>query len=245
MIRPDEPSLKPRSRAAASGAAALAEPNDRSRDGGPTRMSNRAIMLSCVAFFGCMVGMAYASVPLYRLFCQITGYGGTTQRVVEEAETVLDRTIKVRFDANVSGLPWAFAPKQREVELRIGETIEVAYGAENLGSVTTAGTASFNVTPQAAGAYFNKMQCFCFTEQRLAPGENVHMPVLFYVDPAIVEAAETRGIETLTLSYTFFPDPDADLSVPLEAAGADTRDANASAIARSVDAPTLLAANAD
>ena len=193
------------------------------------RFSNRSIMLSCVAFFAAMVGMAYASVPLYQLFCQITGYGGTTQRVEAAADTILDRTIKVRFDANVvAGLPWRFRPLQREVELRIGETVQIAYEATSLGATTTHGTASFNVTPQAAGAYFNKMECFCFTEQALAPGERIEMPVVFYVDPAIVEQVETRGIETLTLSYTFFSDADAadDAQsahvVPVEA-GADPR----------------------
>ena len=186
--------------------------NDMSERPGPktertaTRLSNRAILGACSLFFVGMIGMAYAAVPLYQLFCQITGYGGTTQRVETASERVLDRTIKVRFDANVSpGLPWRFEPKQREVEVRIGETFEVAYGSENHGVIPTAGTATFNVTPQAAGAYFNKMECFCFTEQVLRPGESAHMPVVFYVDPEIVEAAETKGIETLTLSYTFFP----------------------------------------
>ena len=178
-----------------------------------TRLSNRAIMLACVAFFSTMLGVAYAAVPLYELFCRVTGFGRTTQRVEAASDMVLDQTIKVRFDANVAaGLPWRFSPLQREVELKIGEVVEVAYRAENVGSIATAGTASFNVTPQAAGAYFNKMQCFCFTEQRLEPGEAINMPVLFFVDPEIVEQAETRGIETLTLSYTFYRDPDSELN---------------------------------
>ena len=184
-----------------------------------TRMSNRAIVLSCVLFFSGMVGLAYASVPLYRLFCQITGYGGTTQVAEAPAGEALERTIKVRFDANIaSGLPWSFAPKQREVEVRIGEVAEVAYGSKNIGRVATAGTATFNVTPQAAGAYFNKMECFCFTEQTLQPGEEAHMPVVFFVDPAIVNAPETWGIETITLSYTFFP-VDAPATVAANATG--------------------------
>lgn len=205
-----------------------------------TRLSNRAIMLACVAFFSTMLGVAYAAVPLYELFCRVTGFGGTTQRVEAASDTVLDQTIKVRFDANVAvGLPWRFSPLQREVELRIGEVVEVAYRAENIGSVTTAGTASFNVTPQAAGAYFNKMQCFCFTEQRLEPGEAMDMPVLFYVDPEIVEQAETQGLETLTLSYTFYRDPDSDLNV---AASADTAARNDDDPVQAVDGPVTVAA---
>ena len=171
-----------------------------------TRVSNRTIMLSCVVFFSTMIGVAYASVPLYRWFCQVTGFGGTTQVADVAAETVLDETIKVRFDANVAGgLPWGFRPLQREVEVRIGEGTEVAYRSESRSVRPTTGTATFNVTPQAAGAYFHKMHCFCFEEQTLQAGEGVDMPIVFYVDPEITEMAETRGIETLTLSYTFFP----------------------------------------
>lgn len=172
----------------------------------PTKVSNRTILVSCVVFFSCMIGVAYASVPLYRLFCQVTGFGGTTQVAEAAADTVLDRTIKVRFDANVAGgLPWEFRPLQREVEVRIGEVTEVAYRSANPSATPTVGTASYNVTPQAAGAYFNKMHCFCFEEQTLAAGEATDMPVVFFVDPAIVDAPETRGLETVTLSYTFYP----------------------------------------
>lgn len=170
------------------------------------RVSNRAVVLGCVVFFSTMFGMAYAAVPLYRWFCQVTGFGGTTQIAEVAPVEVLDRTIKVRFDANVaSGLPWMFRPLQREVEIRIGEVTEVAYRSENRGGSATVGTASFNVTPPAAGAYFHKMDCFCFTEQALAAGEGVDMPIVFYVDPDIAEAAETRSLDTVTLSYTFFP----------------------------------------
>ena len=168
--------------------------------------SNGAIVVACVLFFSSMVGLAYASVPLYRWFCQVTGFGGTTQVSEAPAGAILDREITVRFDANMTpGLPWAFRPKQREVMLRIGEIGEAAYMSASRGSLPTTGTATFNVTPQAAGAYFNKMECFCFTEQTLQPGEEAHMPVVFFVDPEIVDAPETRGIETITLSYTFFP----------------------------------------
>ena len=170
------------------------------------RTSNRAVVLGCTVFLSSMFGMAYAAVPLYQWFCQVTGFGGTTQVAQVAPAEVLDRTIKVRFDANVApGLPWAFRPLQREVEVRIGEVTEVAYRSENRGALNTVGTAAYNVTPAAAGAYFHKMDCFCFTEQALAAGEGVDMPVVFYVDPDIVETFETRGLDTVTLSYTFFP----------------------------------------
>lgn len=168
--------------------------------------SNRRVVIACSAFVASMLGVSYAAVPLYELFCQVTGYGGTIQRAEQFSDTILDRKIKVRFDANTaSGLPWRFKPVQREVEARIGETILVNYTAENTADIATTGQATFNVTPMATGVYFNKVQCFCFTETELQPGESMEMPVLFFVDPAIVEAAETRNIDTITLSYTFFP----------------------------------------
>lgn len=171
-----------------------------------SRFGNGTIVAACCAFVVGMAGMAYAAVPLYEMFCKVTGYGGTTQRVEQASDTILDRKIRVRFDANTGpGLPWTFQPVQREVELRIGETVEVMYKARNVSSKPTNGQATFNVTPQAAGAYFNKVQCFCFTETRLEPGEEMEMPVVFFVDPAIVEPVETRNIHTITLSYTFFP----------------------------------------
>lgn len=168
--------------------------------------SNVRIAVACLLFFSGMIGLAYASVPLYQLFCQITGYGGTTQRVELAPVTVLDQTINVRFDSNVgdSGLGWDFMPVQREVTLKIGETTQVSYEAVNTLDRATTGSATFNVTPQAAGAYFNKVECFCFTETTLQPGEKMEMPVVFFVDPAIVDAVETKNIGTITLSYTFF-----------------------------------------
>ncbi|MCO6186839.1 cytochrome c oxidase assembly protein [Rhizobium sp. L1K21] len=160
----------------------------------------------CLAFVFGMTGMAYAAVPLYKIFCQVTGYGGTTRQVEQASDVILDRTIKVRFDGNVAdGLPWDFRPDQREVELRIGETKQVYFRAKNLFNKETTGQATFNVTPQAAGAYFNKIQCFCFTEQTLQPGEEKEMAVLFFVDPDIVNEPETKSINTLTLSYTVYP----------------------------------------
>jgi cytochrome c oxidase assembly protein subunit 11 len=168
--------------------------------------SNRVVALSCAAFFAGMIGMAYAAVPLYAMFCQITGYGGTTQRVEQYSDTILDRTITVRFDANVSGgLPWDFQPVQRDVTMRIGETTQIAYRAENVFSQPTSGRASFNVSPSLAGSYFNKVECFCFTDTTLKPGEALDMPVVFYIDPEIVNVPELANLKTITLSYTFFP----------------------------------------
>jgi cytochrome c oxidase assembly protein subunit 11 len=172
----------------------------------PRKNGNRTVVLICSAFVVSMLGVSYAAVPLYRMFCQVTGYGGTTQRVEQMSDTILDRTIKVRFDGNVaSGLPWEFKPVQREVEVKIGETIQISYTAHNISDAVSSGQATFNVTPQSAGAYFNKIQCFCFTENELQPGETMEMPVVFFIDPEIVNEVETKDIETITLSYTFFP----------------------------------------
>ncbi len=167
--------------------------------------ANGVIVASCVAFVFGMVGMAYAAVPLYDMFCKVTGYNGTTKRVEQASDVILDRTIKVTFDANSApGLPWDFKPVQREIELKVGETVQVEFEATNLSKKPTTGQAVFNVTPMAAGAYFNKVQCFCFTETTLQGGEKMEMPVVFFVDPEIVNTVETKGINTLTLSYTFY-----------------------------------------
>ncbi|MEP3436904.1 MAG: cytochrome c oxidase assembly protein [Hoeflea sp.] len=168
--------------------------------------ANMRVFAVCAAFVVSMVGVSYAAVPLYQLFCQVTGYGGTTQRVEQASDVILDRKIKVHFDSNVAGgLPWDFKPVEREVELRIGETVQIAYTAENQSDHTTYGQATFNVTPMSAGAYFNKIQCFCFTENELKPGEIMNMPVVFFVDPAIVDDPDAKDVTTITLSYTFFP----------------------------------------
>ncbi len=178
--------------------------------------TNRRIAVACGAFFAGMVGMAYAAVPLYEMFCQITGYGGTTQRVDQYSDTILDRDIKIRFDANTSGgIPWDFKPVAREVTIKIGETTQVSYAARNVASKATSGRASFNVSPALAGAYFMKVECFCFTDTELQPNETMDMPVVFYVDPAIVDVPELKNIGTITLSYTFFP---LDRSKPQESA---------------------------
>ncbi|WP_438749741.1 cytochrome c oxidase assembly protein [Pararhizobium sp. O133] len=167
--------------------------------------ANGVIVASCLAFVVGMTGMAYAAVPLYDMFCKVTGYNGTTKRVEQASDVILDKTIKVTFDANIaSDLPWDFKPVQREIEVKIGETVQVDFTAKNLSRKPTTGQAVFNVTPMAGAAYFNKVQCFCFTETTLQPGEQMEMPVVFFVDPEIVKSVETKDIRTLTLSYTFY-----------------------------------------
>ena len=166
---------------------------------------NRTMLITLLALAGGMIGLAYASVPLYSLFCQVTGYGGTTQRASAAPGTVLDRVVTVRFNADVnSGLPWSFRPNQREVKVKLGETALVSYRAENRSKEPVVGTAVFNVTPEKTGAFFNKIECFCFTEQVLNPGEGVDMPVAFFVDPALANDPNLEDVTTITLSYTFY-----------------------------------------
>jgi len=152
-----------------------------------------------------MGALAWASVPFYDWFCRVTGYGGATGVAEAGADVILDQTIKVRFDASKeNGMPWEFKPVQREVTLRIGETAVVYYEAYNPTDRVVAGSASYNVTPYAAGAFFDKIQCFCFEEQVLQPGERVQMPVSFFVDPKIVDDRNGKYVHTITLSYTFY-----------------------------------------
>jgi cytochrome c oxidase assembly protein subunit 11 len=165
---------------------------------------NRRTLLSLVMIAVGMGCMAYASVPLYRLFCQVTGFGGTTQRAERAPGTVADRVITVRFDANVADLPWRFEPVQREVAAKVGEPQLIHYRAHNAGGRPLTGQATFNVTPDKAGQYFDKIQCFCFTEQTLKGGEAVDMPVQFFIDPAILGDRNLDDVSTITLSYTFF-----------------------------------------
>ncbi|MGX7871908.1 cytochrome c oxidase assembly protein [Mesorhizobium sp. ORM6] len=168
--------------------------------------SNRIVAAVCLAFFTGMIGMAYAAVPLYKMFCQATGYGGTTQRAEKQyAGRVLDREITVRFDANIAGVPWDFQPVQRSMTMKIGETVQAHYRATNKFDSPVTGRATFNVQPELAGPYFNKVECFCFTDTTLKPGETLDMPVLFYVDPDIVNVPELKDVRTITLSYTMFP----------------------------------------
>jgi cytochrome c oxidase assembly protein subunit 11 len=166
-----------------------------------------------------MVGLAFAAVPLYRLFCQVTGFGGTTQVAESPPAEVGARSIKVRFNADVNrDLPWRFWPEQREVTLRVGEPGLVFYGARNLAARAVTGTATFNVTPLKAGPYFNKVQCFCFEEQTLAPGETARFGVSFFVDPAILEDRNLDEVTAITLSYTFFRSLGDPEGAPAEAA---------------------------
>jgi len=156
-----------------------------------------------------MVGLSFAAVPLYRMFCQATGFGGVPQVAETAPDTILDRTIKIRFDTNVdSGLPWDFKSEQRSVDVRIGESALVFFKAHNTTEKPVSGTAGFNVAPEIAGRYFTKIECFCFKQQRLAAGQSVEMPVTFFVDPKIVEDASTKNIEEITLSYTFYRSDD-------------------------------------
>lgn len=169
------------------------------------RGANRIVAVVAASVAVAMVGMAYAAVPLYRLFCQVTGFGGTTQRALAPSAAPLAQHIGVRFDANVApGLGWTFKPVQTTVSPRIGEQTLVAYTATNNTGRPITGTATFNVTPESAGQYFNKIQCFCFTEQTLQPGQTLDMPVVFFVDPAILKDKQASRISEITLSYTFF-----------------------------------------
>jgi len=183
--------------------------------GGFRLSANLGVAVICIGAVAGMIGASYASVPLYRLFCQVTGYGGTTRTAVNsEGIKVIDRDIAVRFDANVSpGINLSFGPEQRSVTMKLGEVRTILYYAENTTDHVIKGTATFNVTPQQVGAYFNKLECFCFTETVVQPGEKLEMPVVFFVDPELVDAEETRNINTVTLSYTFFPAPDEDKPV--------------------------------
>jgi len=160
-----------------------------------------AKLAAVVVFMG---AMAWAAIPLYNMFCKVTGYGGTTREASTGSDVVLDKTILIRFDANKDrNMPWEFRPAQRSMTLKIGETGLAFFEAYNPTDEVVAGTASYNVTPFAAGPYFIKIDCFCFTEQVLQPGERVQMPVTFYVDPEITDDEEAKYVKAITLSYTF------------------------------------------
>jgi len=175
------------------------------RQGNPRPASHMRTVLPLIGVIAGMGAMAWAAVPLYDWFCRVTGYGGTTQQAEAEAGRVLDRTVTVRFDASTGkGMAWEFAPERTTMEVKIGQTGIAFYRAHNPTDRPITGTAAFNVTPLSIGAYFSKIDCFCFTEQTLQPGETVMMPVTFFVDPEIVEDAETAKTHTITLSYTFF-----------------------------------------
>ncbi|MCP5432397.1 MAG: cytochrome c oxidase assembly protein [Alphaproteobacteria bacterium] len=184
------------------------------------------IVFCCLVAALGMLGASFAAVPLYRMFCQVTGFGGTTQVATAAPDIVLDRKVVVRFDSNVSReLPWRFVPAQRSVKVRLGERTLVAYRATNLSDRPLVGTATFNVTPDKVGSYFDKLQCFCFTEQRLEPGETVDMPVTFFVDPALADDPLLDEVKTITLSYTFYEAKKA--TAALDAGGASVRQGDA------------------
>ena len=169
------------------------------------RLRNAIVAAASLAIVAGMVGLAYASVPFYDWFCRNTGFGGKPQIATSAPQGALGRTLTVRFDANVTGgLPWRFEPEQNSIEVRLGEVVTVNFVATNLSARETVGQAGYNVAPPTTGGYFNKINCFCFTEQRLGPGEKREMPVVFYVDPSLAKDSELDDLNTITLSYSFF-----------------------------------------
>ena len=167
---------------------------------------HRVTALWCAALVAAMVGAAYASVPLYRLFCQVTGFDGTPRIASAPSTQVLDKTVDIRFDANVApGLAWRFEPVHTTMQVRIGENTLAFYRATNLSDRPLRGTATYNVLPEQTAPFFNKLECFCFKEQLLQPGETLEMPVSFFIDPQIVGDKDARAVTHITLSYTFYP----------------------------------------
>ncbi|MCL8381705.1 MULTISPECIES: cytochrome c oxidase assembly protein [Xanthobacter] len=200
----------------------MAEANDKMAESAPRAARHWVVAAACVGFIAAMVGVTYASVPLYAMFCSLTGFGGATRVGSTPTAAPLDREITIRFDANVSpGLPWAFAPVQREMTVKIGATSLAHYTAQNRSADDTRANATYNVSPPQAGAYFVKLQCFCFEEQTLAGREKMDMPVVFYVDPSIADDPDLKTLKDITLSYTFFP---AKADKPQVRANADTLD---------------------
>jgi cytochrome c oxidase assembly protein subunit 11 len=172
----------------------------------PNPNKNRRVAFMAATVVFTMLGLSYAAVPFYKAFCQATGFGGTTQRADAAPAQATDTKISIRFDANTSGaLNWDFHARQKDMTVNIGEQAMAYFDARNLSDKVLTGSAVFNVTPPAAGAYFNKIQCFCFTKQTLKPGESAEFPVVYFVDPAILDDADAKGINEITLSYTFYP----------------------------------------
>ena len=178
---------------------------------------NLRIGVICAVVFAGMVGAAYASVPLYRAFCQVTGFDGTVRKAEAAPTRVLDRTLTIRFDANVRNLPWEFRPDQVSQEVKIGDTGLAFFRVTNNGKAPITGRATYGVTPEQAGLYFQKLECFCFSEQTVQPGATMEFPVVYFVDPRYATDPETRGGQEITLSYTFFPveDQRAEAASPL------------------------------
>ena len=183
----------------------------------PRRLGRDALVAAvCGLVVVLMVGASYAAVPFYNWFCRATGFNGTTQVATSgPASGPLSRKIAVRFDSNVApGLPWKFKPEQTEIEVSIGQVVTVFYTVTNQSARATTGQAAYNVAPLTVGAYFQKINCFCFTEQTMAPGEKREMPVVFYVDPAIAGDSDNNALNTITLSYTFYPQREQTQPVP-------------------------------
>ena len=167
---------------------------------------HRTVAVWCVAVVAGMVGASYAAVPLYRMLCELTSFDGTPQRASAPSDIVLDQTMTIRFDANTApGFAWTFEPEQRTVDVKIGETTLAFYRATNTSDRALTGTSTFNVFPEQAAVFFNKLECFCFKEQTLEPGQSIDLPVSFFVDPQIVHDKNAGGTTHITLSYTFYP----------------------------------------
>jgi cytochrome c oxidase assembly protein subunit 11 len=169
------------------------------------RARSLRIALACAAFAALMLGVAFAAAPLYDMFCRLTGFNGMPLRAASASATVSARLVTVRFDANVNKLPWRFAPEEGSRIVRVGETVTAYYRIANRSDQPMTGVAAFNVEPALASAYFNKVQCFCFNETTLKPGETLDLPVVFYIDPDIEKDADLKDLGSITLSYTFFP----------------------------------------
>jgi len=181
-------------------------PVETKADNAQASRSNRRVVFVCLAALAAMGAVTAASPTLYTMFCKATGYNGTTQRAEKGSVKVLDRTITVRFDSNVApGLPWTFEPEVTKMEVKIGETALAFFRATNNSDKPVSGQATYNVTPDAFGAYFNKIQCFCFNQQTLKPHQTVEMPVTFFIDPQMVNDSDTASQPEVTLSYAFFP----------------------------------------
>lgn len=178
---------------------------------------NRRILTRTLLAVGFMIALSFASVPLYRVFCQMTGFGGTTKEASVAPARVFDREMTVQFNADVdANLPWVFKPDLWRTTVKIGQSTLISYTAENHSKTPVVGSAVYNVTPLKAGKYFNKIQCFCFGEQVLEPGQKVHMPVLFFIDPKIMDDPEMKDLKTITLSYTFYRQNSVELTKAVE-----------------------------
>lgn len=175
----------------------------------PEARRNKRIALICGALFFGMVGMAYASVPLYKAFCQLTGFDGTIRKAEAAPDQVLDQKLTIRFDANVRDLPWTFTAQQTSQTIKIGQTGLAYFKVTNNGAKAVTGRAVYNVVPESAGAYFQKLECFCFSDQTIKAGETIEFPVVYFVDPEYATDFETKGKGEVTLSYTFFPSVEA------------------------------------